>query len=149
MSLSVGARFGPYAIVSQLGSGGMGVVYEATDPRLKTHSGRHNRFWCRWAVAQRTVGPHRVVLPLYSRRQRSIKRLCVLWRSMAPYAMVGLPFCASSAFAPCGAETLPRTERGQPLHAIYSVTAKIGEAGMGEGIHRTGASVIASCLRLP
>ncbi len=46
--------------------------------------------------------------------------------------MAGLSFCASSAFAHCGAETLPRTERGQPLHAIYSVTAKIGEGGMGE-----------------
>ena len=35
MSLAPGTRLGPYAIVSQLGSGGMGVVYEATDPRLR------------------------------------------------------------------------------------------------------------------
>ena len=35
MTLSSGTTLGPYAIVSQLGSGGMGVVYEATDPRLK------------------------------------------------------------------------------------------------------------------
>ena len=35
MTLSPGTTLGPYAIVSQLGSGGMGVVYLATDPRLK------------------------------------------------------------------------------------------------------------------
>ena len=35
MSLAPGTQFGPYAIVSQLGSGGMGVVYEAKDPHLK------------------------------------------------------------------------------------------------------------------
>ena len=34
MTLSPGTTLGPYAIVSQLGSGGMGVVYTATDPRL-------------------------------------------------------------------------------------------------------------------
>ena len=34
MSLASGTTLGPYQIVSQLGQGGMGVVYTATDPRL-------------------------------------------------------------------------------------------------------------------
>ena len=37
MTLSPGTTLGPYAIVSQLGAGGMGVVYLAHDPRLDRH----------------------------------------------------------------------------------------------------------------
>ncbi len=35
MTLVPGSTLGPYAIRSQLGQGGMGVVYLAQDPRLK------------------------------------------------------------------------------------------------------------------
>jgi eukaryotic-like serine/threonine-protein kinase len=35
MNLAPGTRIGPYEIVSLVGAGGMGEVYQARDPRLK------------------------------------------------------------------------------------------------------------------
>ena len=35
MALAAGTRLGPYEIAAQIGAGGMGEVYQATDTKLK------------------------------------------------------------------------------------------------------------------
>ena len=40
MALSPGIRFGPYEVAAEIGAGGMGVVYQATDTKLKRFAPR-------------------------------------------------------------------------------------------------------------
>ena len=55
MSLTPGTQLGPYEIVSQLGAGGMGVVYEAKDPRLKRTVAIRALFMTVWRLSTRSA----------------------------------------------------------------------------------------------
>ena len=67
MSLSIGARLGPYEVLTQLGAGGMGEVYRAHDTRL----GRD--------VAIKVLSSHLAALPearaRFEREARTISQL--------------------------------------------------------------------------
>src|SRR5438876_12053098 len=58
MSLSAGARLGPYEILAPIGSGGMGQVYQARDTRLDRTAAikvAHQRFSERFEREARSV----------------------------------------------------------------------------------------------
>ncbi len=76
MTLAVGARLGPYEIVSALGAGGMGEVYRAKDPRLgrevaiKVLPASFAADTERLCRRHRIEGPERQKLGAHGRRER-------------------------------------------------------------------------------
>ena len=65
MALTPGTSLGPYRIVSQLGSGGMGQIYQAT----------HTRPGCQVTLSMRMaswIARRRFLVALHTRRQQDV-----------------------------------------------------------------------------